>query len=77
MRYELVPAELDDERNVFAVRKADRSVLGWIQQVPGGWRRFGYEDHAPVLATSDECVDDLIAFYAWEEDMSPGPPVLG
>jgi hypothetical protein len=49
------------------------SVLGWVQQVPEGWRRYGYGDQAPVLATSAEAVDDLIQYDAREQETAAWP----
>lgn len=76
MRYELTDAGIDGVRGVYAVHVLDRprpGVLGWIQRVPGGWRRYGYDDDAPLLRTPDEAVDDLIERDSEEQDTADWP----
>jgi hypothetical protein len=76
MRIQLKRTELEGG-TVYAVRDlhATRpgSVLGWVQQLPGGWRRYGYCDDPPLLATSAEAVDDLIEYDSWEQDTATWP----
>jgi hypothetical protein len=72
----LKPAGLEGG-TVYAVKNPDitrpGTVFGWIQQLPEGWRRYGYEDTAPVLATSAEAVDDLIKYDAREQETATWP----
>jgi hypothetical protein len=77
VRTGLKPAE-PEGGSVYAVKNPDItrpwSVLGWVQQVPEGWRRYGYGDSVPVLATSAEAVDDLIRYNSREQETGdPGP----
>jgi hypothetical protein len=71
LRIDLKPTELEGG-TVYAVKNPDiarpGSVLGWIQQVPEGWRRYGYGDKTPVLATSAEAIDDLIKYDSYEQE---------
>jgi hypothetical protein len=76
MRLSLKPTELEGG-TVYAVKNPDiarpGTVIGWIQQLPEGWRRYGYEDPVPVLATSAEAVDDLIKYDAYEQETAVWP----
>jgi hypothetical protein len=62
---------------VYAVTNPDLTrpgnVLGWVQQLPQGWRRYGYGDSAPVLATPAEAVADLITYDAYEQETATWP----
>jgi hypothetical protein len=75
-RIDLKPTGLEGG-TVYAVKNPDMtrpgSVIGWIQHIPEGWRRYGYEDTAPVLATSAEAVDDLITYDAHERETATWP----
>jgi hypothetical protein len=44
-----------------------------VQQVPEGWRRYGYGDGVPLLATSAEAIDDLISYDAYERETETWP----
>ena len=76
MRVDLKPTGLEGG-TVYAVKDLDSSrpgsVLGWIQKLPEGWRRYGYGDDAPVLGSSSEAVDDLIEHDSYEQDTASGP----
>jgi hypothetical protein len=72
----LKPTDLEGG-TVYAVKNPDigrsGTVIGWIQQLPEGWRRYGYGDEVPVLATSAEAVDDLIKYDAYEQETAAWP----
>jgi hypothetical protein len=76
VRIALKPTELEGG-TVYAVKSPDAaspgSVIGWIQQISEGWRRYGYGDEAPVLATSAEAVDDLIKYDSYEQETAAWP----
>jgi len=76
IRISLKPTDVEGG-TVYAVKNADivrpGTVVGWIQQIPEGWRRYGYEDKVPVLATSAEAVDDLIRYDAYEQETAAWP----
>jgi hypothetical protein len=75
LRFELKPSGLADG-TVYAVHDlAGRrpGVVGWIQRLPSGWRRYGYQDDAPILRSMDEAVDDLIEHDSLEQDTSDWP----
>lgn len=76
VRYELKPSGLDDE-TVYAVKLLDGqragNVVGWVQQLPSGWRRYGYEDDAPILRSLGDAVIDLIEYDSYEQDTTKGP----
>jgi hypothetical protein len=76
VRTGLKPTELESG-TVYVVKSLDVTgpgrVLGCVQQIPEGWRRYGYGDSVPVLATSAEAVDDLIRCNSHElETGDPG-----
>lgn len=73
MKYELKPTKLASGVTIYGVITPTRNVLGWIQSLPSGWRRFGYDDDAPLLRTPDEAVLDLIEYDAWEQDTQTWP----
>jgi hypothetical protein len=76
VRFDLKATGLE-RGTVYAVKNPEitrpGSVLGWVQQVPEGWRRYGYGDQVPVLATSAEAVDDLIKYDAHEQETAAWP----
>jgi hypothetical protein len=76
MRIDLKPTEMQDGSRVYAVRLLESlrtGLVGWIEEVPDGWRRFGYHDDPPVLPTSDEAVWDLIEYDSHEQDTEMWP----
>jgi len=79
VRIDLKPTKLEGG-TVYAVLDLETrrpgSVLGWVQHLPQGWRRYGYGDAAPVLATPDQAVDDLIGYDAYEQDTASWPSRL-
>ena len=75
MRFELKPSGLAGGK-VYAVHDLTRrrpGVVGWIQRLPSGWRRYGYEDNAPILRSMDEAVNDLIEHDSLEQDTAAWP----
>ncbi|HEY1627606.1 MAG TPA: hypothetical protein VGG16_27835 [Streptosporangiaceae bacterium] len=74
--FELVDANIDGEDAVYGVRLLDRprpGLLGWLQRLPSGWRRYGDND-APIIRSLPEAIDELIECYSeehfagWPED---------
>lgn len=61
MAWRLRPARLDD-KSVWAVPagKAGTTVIGWIQQTPGGWRRYPPEHDPAVYPHPEQAILDLI-----------------
>jgi hypothetical protein len=70
---ELKPTELEDGTTIYGVVTKTRNVLGWIQHLPSGWRRYGYEDDAPIVPTVDEAICDLIEYDSHEQDTADWP----
>jgi hypothetical protein len=68
MSWQLRPAGLADT-TVYAVPLGDgpgTSVLGWVQQTPGGWRRYPPSHDAPLLQHPELAILDLIEFTEHE-----------
>ena len=75
MRYTLKPARLTDP-HVYAVQLLDSArpgVLGWLQRLPSGWRRSGYDDDAPLVRSLSEAVYDLIEHDSYEQQTADWP----
>jgi hypothetical protein len=65
---ELKPTKLENDTTIYGVVTPTRNVLGWIQHLPSGWRRYGYGDDAPIVHTLDEAISDLIEYDSYEQD---------
>jgi hypothetical protein len=75
-RFELVDTEIDGVPRVYGVRALDRprpGLVGWVERLPSGWRRFGYGDDPPIFRRLTEVVDDLIEFDSEEQSAADWP----
>lgn len=75
--FDLVDCHIKGEDAVYGIRLLDRprpGLIGWLQRLPSGWRRFGYGDDAPIIRSLPEAIDDLLEVYSeehfagWPED---------
>jgi hypothetical protein len=79
-RFELVDTAVDGVPWVYGVRALDRprpGLIGWVERLPSGWRRFGYDGDAPIFRTLTEAVDDLIEFDSEEQSTADWPADKG
>jgi hypothetical protein len=75
-RFELVDTEIEGAPWVYGhpgVGPATPGLVGWVERLPSGWRRYGYGDDTPVFRTLTEAVDDLIEFDSEEQSTAEWP----
>jgi hypothetical protein len=76
VRFELIDTEIAGAPWVYGVRALDRprpGLIGWVERLPSGWRRFGYGDNPPIFRSLTEAVDDLIEFDSEEQSTATWP----